>query len=132
MAAIPTVTEPGSAPWQRRRFRDRRQAYQTTRSRPEYGIACYCIFLQRTHAAARPAQAQLCRRSRRPGGGRRRSRPIIISNQGPLAVTNGTGNVVQQQSATSRAIAQQLMAPAGGALNLVTGSATSSSAPGTR
>ncbi len=66
------------------------------------------------------------------GGGHRRrhgSRPIIINNQGPLAVTVGNGNVVQQQSATgSGPIAQQQVAttPAagshgGGALNLVTG-----------
>jgi hypothetical protein len=63
------------------------------------------------------------------GGHRHRSRPIIINNQGPLAVTVGNGNVVQQQSANgSGPIAQQQVAttPAagshgGGALNLVTG-----------
>jgi hypothetical protein len=57
------------------------------------------------------------------------ARPIIINNQGPLAVTVGNGNVVQQQSATgSGPIAQQQVAttPAagsagGGATNLVTG-----------
>jgi hypothetical protein len=55
--------------------------------------------------------------------------PIIINNQGPLAVTVGNGNVVQQQSANgSGPIAQQQVAttPAagssGGATNLVTGS----------
>ena len=56
--------------------------------------------------------------------------PIIINNGGPLAVTVGNGNLVQQQSATSTGpIAQQQVAttPArgasgGGALNLVTGS----------
>jgi hypothetical protein len=56
-------------------------------------------------------------------------RPIIINNQGPLAVTVGNGNVVQQQSATgSGPIAQQQVAttPApgaqgGGATNIVTG-----------
>jgi hypothetical protein len=55
--------------------------------------------------------------------------PIIINNQGPLALTVGNGNVVQQQSATgSGPIAQQQVAttPAtgshgSGALNLVTG-----------
>jgi len=57
------------------------------------------------------------------------SRTTIINNEGPLAVTVGNGNVVQQQSATgSGPIAQQQVAttPAlgsqGGALNLVTGS----------
>jgi hypothetical protein len=66
------------------------------------------------------------------GGGHRHrhgSRPIVINNQGPLAVTVGNGNVVQQQSAIgSGPIAQQQVAttPAagshgGGALNLVTG-----------
>jgi hypothetical protein len=56
-------------------------------------------------------------------------RQVIINNQGPLAVTVGNGNVVQQQSATgSGPIAQQQVAttPAagtsgGGATNLVTG-----------
>lgn len=55
--------------------------------------------------------------------------PLIINNQGPLALTVGNGNVVQQQSATgSGPIAQQQVAttPAagskgGGAANLVTG-----------
>lgn len=55
--------------------------------------------------------------------------PIIINNEGPLAVTVGNGNVVQQQSATgSGPIAQQQVAttpsagsPSGGAVNLVTG-----------
>jgi hypothetical protein len=58
------------------------------------------------------------------GGGR----PIIINNQGPLAVTVGNGNVVQQQSATgSGPIAQQQVATTSkagasgsGATNLVT------------
>jgi hypothetical protein len=64
-------------------------------------------------------------RSRRRHG----PRPIIINNEGPLAVTVGNGNVVQQQSAIgSGPIAQQQVAttPAagshGGALNLVSGS----------
>jgi hypothetical protein len=56
--------------------------------------------------------------------------PIIINNGGPLAVTVGNGNLVQQQSATgSGPIAQQQVATVpgrgatwGGALNLVTGS----------
>jgi hypothetical protein len=55
-------------------------------------------------------------------------RPIIINNEGPLAVTVGNDNVVQQQSAIgSGPIAQQQIAttPRGGsqsgALNLVTG-----------
>ena len=55
--------------------------------------------------------------------------PIIINNQGPLAVTVGNGNVVQQQYATgSGPIAQQQVATTpgavsgGGALNLVSGS----------
>ena len=55
--------------------------------------------------------------------------PIIINNQGPLAVTVGNGNVVQQQSATgSGPIAQQqvattpgAMSGGGGAVNLVSG-----------
>jgi hypothetical protein len=61
--------------------------------------------------------------------GHRRQRPIIINNEGPLAVTVGNGNVVQQQSAIgSGPIAQQQVATLpsagspGGALNLVTGS----------
>ena len=67
-----------------------------------------------------------------PGGGsasgghrrRHRNRPIIINNEGPLAVTNGNGNVVQQQTAVGTGpIAQQQVAGTGqgGALNLVTG-----------
>jgi hypothetical protein len=55
--------------------------------------------------------------------------PIIINNQGPLAITTGNGNVVQQQAANgSGPIAQQQVATVptggsrgGGALNLVTG-----------
>ena len=57
------------------------------------------------------------------------ARPIIINNEGPLAVTVGNGNVVQQQSATgSGPIAQQQVATTpsagssgGGAVNLVSG-----------
>jgi hypothetical protein len=56
-------------------------------------------------------------------------RQVIINNQGPLAVTVGNGNVVQQQSATgSGPIAQQQVATTpsagasgGAATNLVTG-----------
>jgi hypothetical protein len=55
--------------------------------------------------------------------------PVIINNDGPLAVTVGNGNVVQQQSASgSGPIAQQQVAatpnasPRSGALNLVSGS----------
>ena len=56
--------------------------------------------------------------------------PVIINNTGPLAVTVGNGNVVQQQSATgSGPIAQQQVATTptnsfggAGALNLVSGS----------
>jgi hypothetical protein len=56
-------------------------------------------------------------------------RQVIINNQGPLAITVGNGNVVQQQSATgSGPIAQQQVATTpsagasgGGATNLVTG-----------
>jgi hypothetical protein len=56
-------------------------------------------------------------------------KPIVINNEGPLAVTVGNGNVVQQQSALgSGPIAQQQVAtsPAtgsrgAGALNLVSG-----------
>jgi hypothetical protein len=56
-------------------------------------------------------------------------RQVIINNQGPLAVTVGNGNVVQQQSATgSGPIAQQQVATTpsagpsgGGATNVVTG-----------
>jgi hypothetical protein len=67
-------------------------------------------------------------RYRRSHGGHGQG-PIIINNEGPLAVTVGNGNVVQQQSATgSGPIAQQQVAttPAAGshgsgALNLVTG-----------
>jgi hypothetical protein len=55
--------------------------------------------------------------------------PVIINNEGPLAVTVGNGNVVQQQSANGPGpIAQQQVATtptgtsrSGGALNLVTG-----------
>jgi hypothetical protein len=54
--------------------------------------------------------------------------PIIINNEGPLALTVGNGNVVQQQSAKgSGPIAQQQVATkpssgsGGGALNLVSG-----------
>ena len=54
--------------------------------------------------------------------------PIIINNEGPLAVTVGNGNVVQQQTAKgSGPIAQQQVATkpssgsGGGALNLVSG-----------
>ena len=68
-------------------------------------------------------------------------RQIIINNQGPLALTTGNGNVVQQQTATgSGPIAQQQVAttPApgghgGGALNLVTGGGNIiQAAPGAR
>ena len=62
------------------------------------------------------------------GRHRRGGRPIIINNQGPLAVTVGNGNLVQQQSASGPGpIAQQQVATTGGAaagggaLNLVTG-----------
>jgi hypothetical protein len=56
--------------------------------------------------------------------------PIVINNQGPLAVTVGNGNVVQQQSATgSGPIAQQQVSTTpiggssgGGASNVVMGS----------
>jgi hypothetical protein len=56
--------------------------------------------------------------------------PVIINNQGPLAVTVGNGNVVQQQSSTgSGPVAQQQVATmpsgasrGGGAVNLVSGS----------
>ncbi len=55
--------------------------------------------------------------------------PIIINNEGPLALTVGNGNVVQQQSSSgSGPIAQQQVATtpiagssSGGAVNLVTG-----------
>jgi hypothetical protein len=79
-------------------------------------------------AASRQAELQ------QDGGGfgsrhRHRQRPIIINNQGPLAVSVGNGNVVQQQSAIgSGPIAQQQIATTpsagshGGALNMVTGS----------
>jgi hypothetical protein len=52
--------------------------------------------------------------------------PIIINNEGPMAITVGDGNVVQQQSAISPGpVAQQQVSttapgsPGGGALNLV-------------
>lgn len=56
--------------------------------------------------------------------------PVIINNEGPLAITSGNGNVVQLQSANgSGPIAQQQVATTpsggshgGGARNLVTGS----------
>jgi hypothetical protein len=72
-----------------------------------------------------------------PSGHRHhRSRPIVINNQGPLAVTVGNGNVVQQQSAIgSGPIAQQQIAGTGpgGALNLVTGGGNIiQRSPGTR
>ena len=54
--------------------------------------------------------------------------PIIINNQGPLAITNGNGNLVQQQSSIGALgpVAQQQVATtapgsSGGALNLITG-----------
>ena len=54
--------------------------------------------------------------------------PIIINNEGPLAITNGNGNLVQQQSSVGALgpVAQQQVATtipggSGGALNLVTG-----------
>jgi hypothetical protein len=55
--------------------------------------------------------------------------PVIINNEGPLAVTVGNGNVVQQQSANGPGpIAQQQVATqpggvshSGGAVNLVSG-----------
>ena len=60
--------------------------------------------------------------------GRRGERPIIINNEGPLALTVGNGNVIQQQSAIgSGPIAQQQVATTsnaevsgGGATNLIT------------
>jgi hypothetical protein len=62
------------------------------------------------------------------GRGHRRRQPIIINNNGPLAVTVGNDNLVQQQSAAgSGPIAQQQVAnvgghaASGGALNLVSG-----------
>ncbi len=63
-------------------------------------------------------------------GGRGHRQPIIINNEGPLAVTVGNGNVVQQQSAFGTGpIAQQQVATTpsgvshnGGSLNLVSGS----------
>ena len=71
-------------------------------------------------------------------GGHRhhRSRPIVINNQGPLAVTVGNDNLVQQQSANGPGpIAQQQIAGTGpgGALNLVTGGGNIiQRSPGTR
>ena len=60
------------------------------------------------------------------GRGHRRPQPIVINNNGPLAVTVGNGNLVQQQSASGPGpIAQQQVATpggaGGGALNLVSG-----------
>ncbi len=60
------------------------------------------------------------------GHGGRGPRQIVINNQGPLAITNGNGNVVQQQSAQSSGpVAQQQLATSpgaavGGASNIVT------------
>jgi len=65
------------------------------------------------------------------GQGRgQRQGPTIINSQGPLSVTVGNGNVVQQQSATGSgpiALQQVATTPAGGsrgggAVNLVSGS----------
>jgi hypothetical protein len=62
-----------------------------------------------------------------PGHRRHRRRPIIINNEGPLAVTVGNGNVVQQQVAigsgpiAQQQVAQQPGTSSSGALNLVTG-----------
>jgi hypothetical protein len=72
-----------------------------------------------------------------PSGHRHhRSRPIVINNQGPLAVTVGNDNLVQQQSANGPGpIAQQQVAGTGpgGALNLVTGGGNIiQRSPGTR
>jgi hypothetical protein len=57
------------------------------------------------------------------GAGRSRRSPIIINNQGPLAVTVGNGNVVQQQSANgSGPIAlQQVANSPGRAVNVASG-----------
>lgn len=59
---------------------------------------------------------------------RHEPQPIIINNEGPLAVTNGNGNLVQQQSSIGAAgpVAQQQVTTtasgsSGGALNLITG-----------
>jgi len=80
------------------------------------------------------ASRQLSQRLPDDAGYRRRHRqnaaPIIINNEGPLAVTVGKGNVVQQQFATgSGPIAQQQVSTTanagphgGGATNLVSGS----------
>ncbi|HYZ23508.1 MAG TPA: hypothetical protein VE690_15270 [Rhodopila sp.] len=59
------------------------------------------------------------------GHGRHRRPPVIINNEGPLQVINGTGNVVQQQYASGPGpIAQQQVsttgAAGGGASNVVT------------
>jgi hypothetical protein len=63
--------------------------------------------------------------------------PIVINNQGPLAVTVGNGNVVQQQSAAgSGPIALQQVATApmsgagAGAVNLATSGNSVQRAPG--
>jgi hypothetical protein len=73
------------------------------------------------------------------GQGRSHGRaPVIINNDGPLAVTVGNGNVVQQQSATgSGPIALQQVATTpgagsrgGGAVNLASNSGSIQRAPG--
>ncbi len=87
-------------------------------------------------AASRQPQQQLAYDAGGGGGGgyrrhhRRGSGPTIINNNGPLAVTVGNGNVIQQQSASGTGpIAQQQVATTpgagshgGGATNLVLGS----------
>jgi hypothetical protein len=64
------------------------------------------------------------------GTGHSRRAPIVINNQGPLAVTVGNDNVVQQQTASgSGPIAlQQVSNSPGGALNSAGGGNTSRSA----
>jgi hypothetical protein len=72
------------------------------------------------------------------GGGdrrRHRNRTVIINNLGPVAITNGNGNLVQQQSSTGATgpVAQQQVATtsasgsttrSGGAVNAVTPNGT--------
>lgn len=77
-------------------------------------------------ASRQPAQA----RGWNGGRGRSGPQPIVINNNGPLAITVGNDNLVQQQAASGPGpIAQQQVAtvggqtrsPGGGAVNLVSG-----------
>jgi hypothetical protein len=100
-----------------------------TRIRGDSGYLAGMAFGSPLAASRQPAQgANAWGANAEHGRGHRQ--PIIINNNGPLAVTVGNDNLVQQQSATGPGpIAQQQVATVGtqtsrangGALNLVSG-----------